>query len=173
MKLPQDLPDAYYTSSVHNSTGFSNTRGGVLLQHGTGDDNVHFQHSAVLLDLLMTGGTAAHHNSSSTAVTSTLNLEGNIIGPEFRANDPFQHQDQSADFISISNVINSSIPSQNPVSPSKITAQFFTDSDHRIDFHGSSHFLRKQMARWLYREKRRKEVDKGEVDAEEQWSESL
>ncbi|CAG8962340.1 hypothetical protein HYFRA_00005396 [Hymenoscyphus fraxineus] len=47
---------AYYETSVHNSAGFKNVRGGVIIQHGTGDDNVHFQHSAVLVDTLTRGG---------------------------------------------------------------------------------------------------------------------
>lgn len=46
----------YLETSVHNSAGFKNIRGGFIIQHGTGDDNVHFQHSAVLVDTLTKGG---------------------------------------------------------------------------------------------------------------------
>ncbi|QSS56507.1 extracellular dipeptidyl-peptidase Dpp4 [Histoplasma capsulatum var. duboisii H88] len=46
----------YNTSAVRKSAGFSNIAGSFLLQHGTGDDNVHFQHSAALTDMLMGGG---------------------------------------------------------------------------------------------------------------------
>lgn len=46
----------YNTSAVVNVDGFKNVRGGFLVQHGTGDDNVHFQNSAVLVDTLTVGG---------------------------------------------------------------------------------------------------------------------
>jgi dipeptidyl-peptidase-4 len=42
----------YNTTAVVNAEGFKNVRGGFLIQHGTGDDNVHFQNSAVLVDTL-------------------------------------------------------------------------------------------------------------------------
>ncbi len=53
MKLPASNKDGYNRSRVHDATGFKNIAGGVLIQHGTGDDNVHFQNSAALVDLLM------------------------------------------------------------------------------------------------------------------------
>lgn len=46
----------YNTSAIRNSAGFQNARGGFLIQHGTGDDNVHFQNGAVLVDTLTMGG---------------------------------------------------------------------------------------------------------------------
>ncbi|KAF8466362.1 dipeptidyl peptidase IV N-terminal region-domain-containing protein [Kalaharituber pfeilii] len=52
---PQDL-ERYLNSSVSRVEGFKLVKGGVLVQHGTGDDNVHFQHSAVLTETLMKGG---------------------------------------------------------------------------------------------------------------------
>lgn len=45
-------PAGYKASAVLKPEGFKNVAGGVLLQHGTGDDNVHFQNSAVLVDTL-------------------------------------------------------------------------------------------------------------------------
>lgn len=45
----------YEETAVRNATGFQNVRGGVLIQHGTGDDNVHFQNGAVLVDTLTNG----------------------------------------------------------------------------------------------------------------------
>lgn len=56
MKLPSTNPAGYAETAVHNVTGFKNVRGGFLIQHGTGDDNVHFQNSAVLVDTLTAGG---------------------------------------------------------------------------------------------------------------------
>lgn len=50
MKTPQLNPGGYRNASVHNTTGFGHAN--YLLAHGSGDDNVHFEHSAHLLDLL-------------------------------------------------------------------------------------------------------------------------
>lgn len=48
--------DGYATSAVSKADGFKNIAGGFLVQHGTGDDNVHFQNSAALVDTLMVAG---------------------------------------------------------------------------------------------------------------------
>ncbi|PSN61758.1 hypothetical protein BS50DRAFT_578264 [Corynespora cassiicola Philippines] len=53
MKLPTDNVEGYARSRVHDASGFKTIPGGVLIQHGTGDDNVHFQNAAALVDLLM------------------------------------------------------------------------------------------------------------------------
>lgn len=53
MKTPDINPAGYNRSRVHDATGFKDIAGGVVIQHGTGDDNVHFQNSAALVDLLM------------------------------------------------------------------------------------------------------------------------
>ncbi|KAJ4368428.1 Dipeptidyl peptidase 4 [Neocucurbitaria cava] len=53
MKTPTLNPAGYNRSRVHDATGFKSIAGGVVIQHGTGDDNVHFQNSAALVDLLM------------------------------------------------------------------------------------------------------------------------
>ncbi|KAG9229582.1 extracellular dipeptidyl-peptidase Dpp4 [Amylocarpus encephaloides] len=92
---------SYLETSVHNSAGFKNIKGGFLIQHGTGDDNVHFQHSAVMTDTLTRGG----------------------------------------------------------VGPSKMNVQWFTDSDHSINFHGASTLVYKQMARYLWLERNRKDSE--------------
>ncbi|KAI8372297.1 dipeptidyl peptidase IV N-terminal region-domain-containing protein [Choanephora cucurbitarum] len=50
MKTPELNPEGYAHSAVDKMEGFKNAR--YLLAHGTGDDNVHFQHTAVLVDKL-------------------------------------------------------------------------------------------------------------------------
>ncbi|SAM07893.1 hypothetical protein [Absidia glauca] len=50
MRTPAMNTDGYQQSAVNNMTGFEHAN--YLLIHGTGDDNVHFQHSAVLVDKL-------------------------------------------------------------------------------------------------------------------------
>jgi len=53
MKTPDTNGEGYNRSAVRNTDGFKRLPGGFLVQHGTGDDNVHFQNAAVLVDLLM------------------------------------------------------------------------------------------------------------------------
>ncbi|KAJ1919583.1 Dpp4p [Tieghemiomyces parasiticus] len=50
MKTPQLNPKGYEVSGVNNMEGFKKAK--FLLMHGTGDDNVHFQQSAFLVDSL-------------------------------------------------------------------------------------------------------------------------
>ncbi|KAK4155727.1 putative dipeptidyl peptidase 4 [Chaetomidium leptoderma] len=56
MKTPALNGEGYNRSAVSRVAGFKGLRGAFLVQHGTGDDNVHFQNSAALGDLLMGGG---------------------------------------------------------------------------------------------------------------------
>ncbi|KAG0639686.1 dipeptidyl peptidase IV N-terminal region-domain-containing protein [Tuber brumale] len=97
MKLLTTNGAGYNASAITKTAGFKNVAGGFLIQHGTGDDNVHFQNSAALADALVYEG----------------------------------------------------------VSPEKMRVQWFTDSDHGIDFHRAGRFLYKQLAKALYDEKRR------------------
>ncbi|KAK0716285.1 dipeptidyl peptidase IV N-terminal region-domain-containing protein [Lasiosphaeris hirsuta] len=53
MKTLQGNGKGYDRSKVHDAEGFRKIAGGFLIQHGTGDDNVHFQNSAVLSEFLM------------------------------------------------------------------------------------------------------------------------
>ncbi|CAO3645247.1 unnamed protein product [Cunninghamella echinulata] len=50
MLTPKMNPIGYTNSAVNNMTGFANSK--FLLIHGTGDDNVHFQNTAKLVDKL-------------------------------------------------------------------------------------------------------------------------
>ena len=108
MKTPELNPEGYNRSRVHDITGFKNIAGNFLIQHGTGDDNVHFQNAAALVDALMGGG----------------------------------------------------------VTPEKMAAQFFTDSDHSIVYNGGSAFLYRQLSKLVFEEKHRK----GNTKEKHQWS---
>lgn len=58
MKLPTNSSNAagYAKTRVHSAEGFKNARGGFAIMHGTGDDNVHYQNSAALVDFLVGEG---------------------------------------------------------------------------------------------------------------------
>ncbi|KAF2750138.1 hypothetical protein M011DRAFT_396545 [Sporormia fimetaria CBS 119925] len=103
MKTPELNPEGYNKSRVHDATGFKNIAGGVVIQHGTGDDNVHFQNSAALVDLLM----------------------GERVTPE------------------------------------KMDATFFPDSDHSIVYNQQSKYLYRQLSKKLFDEKNREGNSKG------------
>jgi dipeptidyl-peptidase-4 len=94
-----DNAAGYNETAVNKVAGFKNIRGGFLIQHGTGDDNVHFQNAAVLVDKLTVGG----------------------------------------------------------VGPKNLHTQWFTDASHSINQRGQTALVWKQMARYLWLEKQRKE----------------
>jgi len=54
MGLPKDNPDGYRRSSPVNFAG--QLRGRLLLVHGTGDDNVHFQNSVQFTNAMINAG---------------------------------------------------------------------------------------------------------------------
>ncbi|EGX88244.1 extracellular dipeptidyl-peptidase Dpp4 [Cordyceps militaris CM01] len=53
MKKLEDNEAGYNQTAVRNPDGFRNIAGGVAIMHGTGDDNVHYQNTAALVDLLV------------------------------------------------------------------------------------------------------------------------
>ncbi|KAK3190562.1 dipeptidylpeptidase [Lecanicillium sp. MT-2017a] len=53
MKTLEGNADGYAKTAVRNTAGFKNIAGGVAIMHGTGDDNVHYQNAAALVDLLV------------------------------------------------------------------------------------------------------------------------
>ncbi|KAH7131017.1 dipeptidyl peptidase IV N-terminal region-domain-containing protein [Dactylonectria macrodidyma] len=62
MKTLEGNRDGYLETAVHNVDGFKNVAGGFSVLHGTGDDNVHYQHAAALIDLLMFAFTDSDHS---------------------------------------------------------------------------------------------------------------
>ncbi|BCS26778.1 prolyl dipeptidyl peptidase DppIV [Aspergillus puulaauensis] len=56
MKTLSTNEDGYNTTAIRRTEGFKNVEGGFLIQHGTGDDNVHFQNAAALVDTLIGDG---------------------------------------------------------------------------------------------------------------------
>lgn len=56
MKTLEDNEEGYATTAVRNVEGFKNVAGTFSILHGTGDDNVHYQNAAALIDLLVGEG---------------------------------------------------------------------------------------------------------------------
>lgn len=65
----------YYQASVHNTAGFKNIAGKFLIQHGTGDDNVHFQNTAALVDLMVKNGVSPEKFEAQLFTDSDHNIQ--------------------------------------------------------------------------------------------------
>lgn len=77
MKTYTQNPAGYNTTAVRKTAGFKNIEGGFLITHGLGDDNVHFQHSAVLADVLMGDGIGPDKFDSQWFTDSDHNIRYN------------------------------------------------------------------------------------------------
>ncbi|KAG5996206.1 hypothetical protein E4U43_002901 [Claviceps pusilla] len=55
MRTPQHNPAGYAASAITNTTALQGVRR-LLVAHGTADDNVHVQHTMVLVDQLVQSG---------------------------------------------------------------------------------------------------------------------
>ena len=53
MKKYEDNVEGYNRTAVSDTAGFHHAPGGVAVMHGTRDDNVHYQNTAALVDLLV------------------------------------------------------------------------------------------------------------------------
>jgi dipeptidyl-peptidase-4 len=56
MGVLEDNEDGYAETAVHKVDGFKNIAGTFSVLHGTGDDNVHYQNAAAMIDLLVSEG---------------------------------------------------------------------------------------------------------------------
>jgi dipeptidyl-peptidase-4 len=56
MGLLKDNKAAYEKAAIKNATGFKQIPGGILIQHGLSDDNVHAVHTLGLVSFLMSQG---------------------------------------------------------------------------------------------------------------------
>ena len=170
MKSPAGEGNNYTRSAVHNVTGFCNVRGGVLIQHGTADDNVLFQHTAELVDLLVTGGVP-----KNDLQLEGQELDGQQLDEEQLNGGQFDEEWLDKEWPNRGTVRDLELTeAEQPVqpevvSPSKLQVQFFTDSDHNINSRGGRQFLYRQIAWWLWKEKNRAEQDGDEGESAHQW----
>lgn len=56
MKTPEENRAGYAAAAVTDVKGFERARGGFSVMHGTGDDNVHYQHTAAFVELMVREG---------------------------------------------------------------------------------------------------------------------
>jgi dipeptidyl-peptidase-4 len=56
MRVPETNAAGYEATAIRDTQGFKSVLGGFSIQHGIGDDNVHYQHTAALVDLLVGDG---------------------------------------------------------------------------------------------------------------------
>jgi dipeptidyl-peptidase-4 len=105
MKTSQQNPEGYNGTAVRRVDGFRNIAGGVTIQHGLGDDNVHYQNTAALLDLLVGSGvhpskldwrtyTDSNHRISYNGAYLHLHrhLTGLLYNEKLRTGEDLRHQ---------------------------------------------------------------------------------
>lgn len=78
MKTSEMNEAGYNETAVRNATGFKDIRGGFAIMHGTGDDNVHYQNTAALVDLLVGEGVTSEKMDmiAFTDSTHSINYHG-------------------------------------------------------------------------------------------------
>jgi dipeptidyl aminopeptidase len=74
MLTPKMNEEGYNTSAVRDMAGFGNAS--YLLVHGTGDDNVHFQNAAALVDALTQASVHTYRTQFFTDNTHSINSHG-------------------------------------------------------------------------------------------------
>ncbi|OAX82034.1 hypothetical protein ACJ72_03622 [Emergomyces africanus] len=95
--------EEYQKSAVHEPEGFLHLAGKILVQQGTADDNVLFEHSAALVEILMSSDVPPHKLSvqwftdgdhSISEPTSSLFLYKQLTGMlyEEKNRDPNKHE---------------------------------------------------------------------------------
>lgn len=87
MRTPATNAAGYNASAVRDTAGFAAAPGGFAIMHGTGDDNVHYQNSAALLDLLVGAGLGpekADWRVSRSAVAHLAIVTGPTVGMAVR-----------------------------------------------------------------------------------------
>lgn len=77
MGSPVANEGGYNQSAIRNATGLANAKGGVALMHGTSDDNVHYQNSAYLFDLLSSKGVGPTQMEMAVFTDSDHNIAYN------------------------------------------------------------------------------------------------
>ncbi|PWW77995.1 hypothetical protein C7212DRAFT_276802 [Tuber magnatum] len=104
MKLPTTNRAGYNASAIIKTSGFKKVTGGFLIQHGTGDDNVHFQNSAAFVDTLVQEGvspekmrvqwlTDSDHNINSPGATDFVYKQlAKALYEEKRRTPGWKHQ---------------------------------------------------------------------------------
>ncbi|KAH8925693.1 hypothetical protein BT69DRAFT_1331937 [Atractiella rhizophila] len=78
MSTPELNPEGYEKAAVVNMDGFKQLD--FVLAHGTGDDNVHFQNSAVLLDRLTMAGVDNFRFRAFTDSNHGMNMRQGYVG---------------------------------------------------------------------------------------------
>lgn len=80
MKTPELNGAGYNASAVRKTDGFKNIAGGFQITHGLGDDNVHFQNTAVLTNNLMGQGVSPEKFDAVVFSDSDHNIRYNGDG---------------------------------------------------------------------------------------------
>jgi dipeptidyl-peptidase 4 len=81
MKTYAMNPAGYNETAVRKADGFKNIAGGFSIFHGTGDDNVHYQNTAALVDFLVGAGVSPEKMKWFSFTDSTHGIDYNGAYP--------------------------------------------------------------------------------------------